>query len=114
MHRNDPLDKIVTYIEKLAQPGMKVVFLVQWNSDSFGVLKDAQIGEPPSETASPAVGTAKAIDPQQQRVLEEKILSASRALQRTGAEIDVDVYTGSLAETMARYKGDGGGYILIL
>jgi hypothetical protein len=94
---------------------MKVVFLVQWNRDGFGQLKDVQTGmEPGNETASARVGTTEAIELQQQRLLEEKVFSTSRALRQTGVEIGVDVYTGSWGELMGRYKADGEGYILIL
>ena len=115
MNRNDSLEEIMTYIEELAQPGMKVVFLVQWNRDGFGQLKDVQTGmKPGNETASAGVGTTEAIDLQQQRLLEEKVFSTSRALRQTGVEIGVDLYTGSWGELMERYKADGEGYILIL
>jgi len=109
--RNDRVKGIIHCVERIAQPGMKVVFLLQFPLDGFdGHLRAARVTEEtaiynPTEVRKIAEGYTWE---SQQRLAQQKVLPTCETLQKKGAEVAVDVYTGSLGKAVRSYelKGD--------
>ena len=117
----DRLSQIIPYIEKIAQPGMKVVFLIRFKPQAYAKPSwhDSIELRCPEESAffegelekprftGENVGGRQSIE-QQRLSVEHKVFLALEALRKRGIEISVDVYTGSLrraVKSCAR-KGD--------
>src|SRR5262245_49588564 len=117
----DRLSQMIPYIEKIAQPGMKVIFLIRFspqatantlrhNSIELQCLEESRFFE--AELEKPKFTERNFREPQsieeQRLAAEHKVFLALEALLKRGIEITVDVYTGSLNRAVKSYtcKGD--------
>lgn len=121
----DRLSQMMPYIEKIVQPGMKVVFLIgfrpqaaskapRYNSLALKYLEDVRFvgelekpifaGENISETPSME---------EQRLSAEHKVFLALEALHKRGVEIAVDVYAGSLKRIVKDYTRKGNVHFII-
>jgi hypothetical protein len=116
LRRDEKMEEVIPCIEKIARPGMKIVFLVHSAKDGFASIDDCQIGPGPEvETTLGSSGMAQAVDLQQQkRLTEEKVLPACRRLLKMGVGVGVDVYTGSLRKSLGRYTSNGDVDVLMM
>jgi len=103
--QNDRTEEMIPYIEKVARPGMKVVFLVRY---PVGGIK-WPTREPDTETASEV---KELIDyyswEGNLENAKRKVAPAREALRAKGFEADIDVYAGSLKKAVRSHtlKGD--------
>ena len=114
LRRDEKMEEVVPCIEKIARPGMKIVFLVHSAKDGFASMDDCDSGLGP-EIETTLTSSRMAVDLQQQkRSTEEKVLPACRALLKMGVGVGVDVYTGSLRRSIGRYTANGDVDVLMM
>jgi hypothetical protein len=101
------IEEILPYLEKIAQSGMKVVFLIRYpTTGGFDWLRyDGGMGEP-VEGATLAANKRDSSEEERQ-LAEHRVFLAQEALRKRGVEIIVDVYTGSLRRVIEDYKASG-------
>ena len=106
---------IISVIEKAAKPGMRIVFLVRYPTNSWEWLRDHWVTTESSREA--ALAGRKIMDKysiEGQRALAEKIVAPWRpALEKMQVEVTVDVYTGSLSSVVENYRRRDGISFLI-
>jgi hypothetical protein len=118
LKKEDRIDEVIHYVEKLAQPGMKVVFLVHWIRSGFASIQAyGQIMETGTgiSTALAGVKMAEALELHRQKgAIEEKVFPLCHNLQKNSVGIAVDVYTGSQKKAIASYAGKANVDVLML
>jgi len=97
MRRNDRPEDFIPYVEKVARPGMKVVFMVPYPLDGFR-WSHAEFGRKMIEEAKRLVNYYS-WDANLQKA-KDRISRASRSLTVTGIELDVDLYAGSIRKAV--------------
>ncbi len=114
--RNDRVKEMIPYVERVAHPGMKVVFLLRYPVDGFdGYIR---AGMATGETGIPnpekvrKIGERYSMDSQQQ-MARQKVFPACDALQKKGAEVTVAVYTGSLKDAVKSYTAKGDVHLIL-
>jgi hypothetical protein len=104
LKRRDRIDEMIPYVEKVARPGMRVIFLIPRPVDLFGWFEDHFVN---TESVTRAIHAALRIGAKYsvegQRRLAERIVAPARdALQRQGVEVAVDVYKGGVKRAVQR------------
>jgi hypothetical protein len=118
----DRLGQMIPYIEEIAQPGMKVVFLIgfrpqaatsralRYNSLGFNCFEDLRsAGE---LAGSPNENVDEAME-QPSLSAEHKVFLALERLHKRGVEVAVDVYLGSLKRVMKNYLREGNVHFIM-
>ena len=114
--RNDRVKEMIPYVERVTNPGMKVVFLVRYPVDGFDEYIRA--GRATGETGTPNLEEIKKIAARytwesQQQLARQKVFPACDTLQKKGAEVTVDVYTGSLRKAVKSYALSGEVHLIM-
>ncbi len=114
--RNDRVKEMIPYVERVALPGMKVVFLVRYPMDGFD--EHIRAGRFTGETGIPNPEKIKKIAARytwesQQQLARQRVFPACDALQKKGAEVTVDVYTGSLRKAVKSYALTGDVHLMM-
>jgi hypothetical protein len=111
------LDEIKPYVEEIARPGMRVIFLVPYPTNSWAWLRDHWVT---TESPREAMLTGRKIMERhswrlQRELAEERIAPMRHLLQKRGVEVvlDVDVYTGSLASVVETYTRKGDVHLIM-
>ena len=122
----DRLGQMIPYFEKIAQPGMKVVFLIRFSpqiasnasrhdSIELECLEESRFFE--GESKKPRFTERNFRETQsmeEQRLsAEHKVFLALEALLKRGIEITVDIYTGSLKRVVKNYTRKGNVHFLV-
>jgi hypothetical protein len=123
----DRLSQMIPYFEKIAQPGMKVVFLIRFSPQpAFKASRHDSIElecteesaffegglEKPRFTRENIRGTQSM---EEQRLsAEHKVFLALEALLKRGIEITVDIYTGSLRRAVKSYTCKGDVHLIVM
>jgi hypothetical protein len=95
----DRSEEMIPYIEKVARPGMKVVFLMRYPVDGFIWAKE-EYGMRAALKAKKLVnyysweGNLESA--------KKQVAPTCEALRAKGIEADIDVYAGSLKKAVAR------------
>jgi hypothetical protein len=128
LQSEDRLSQMIPYIEKIAQPGMKVVFLIRFSLQP--ALKGPQ--HDPTELMSsgehsaclgaelkkPRLTEENTSEPQlmenQRLVAEHKVFLALEALLKRGIELTVDLYNGSLRRAVKNYTRKGDVHLIMM
>ncbi|HXV82990.1 MAG TPA: hypothetical protein VEG60_24255 [Candidatus Binatia bacterium] len=116
----DRLSQMVPYIEKIAQPGMRVVLLIRFvHQTVFKASRHDSIElECPEESAHfHGVFAAErgTVSLEEQRLsLEHKVFLALEALRKRGIEIAVDVYMGSLRKAVKNHTRKGDVHFIVM
>jgi len=123
----DRLGQMIPYIEKIAQPGMKVVLLVRFspqaashasrrNSFELSCLENSRLSD--EELAKPSFTgkdmTATQAMEKQCLAFERNVFLALEALLKRGIEITSDVYKGSLRRAIRSYTRKGDVYLVVM
>jgi hypothetical protein len=119
----DRLGQMIPYIEEIAQPGMKVVFLVsfhpraasqgpRYDSLALNDLEDLRFAE---ELEKPGSSNGNVSGSMEQRNIsaEHKVFLALEGLHKRGIEIAVDVYLGSLKRVVKNYIRKGNVHFIM-
>lgn len=114
--RKDRMEEIIPYLEKIAEPGMRVVFLIPYPMEPWLWLQDNWVTtESPREAM---LQGRKIMDKYswdvQRGLAEQKVSSAREALRRRGVEVAVDVYTGRLREVLRSYTLNGDVHLIMI
>ena len=122
----DRLSQMIPYIEKIVQPGMKVVFLIgfrpqaastapRYNSLALKYLEDVRFGgelEIKPMFAGENISETPSME-EQRLSAEHKVFLALEALHKRGVEITVDVYAGSLKRVVKDYTRKGNVHFIM-
>jgi hypothetical protein len=105
MRRSDQIDDFLPYLEQVAQPGMKVVFLLRSDVDGFKNLADQLLaihtGIRPDFL--PAASSKEDVTEERRFSAERQLLPVCDALKKRGVDIRVNVYAGSLRRVVREY-----------
>ena len=116
---------MIPHIEKIAQPGMKVVFLIRFSPQAAPKMPHKSLGlrcledprsewelEKPRFTGENIRGTQSM---EEQRLsAEHKVFLALEALLKRGIEITVDIYMGSLKRIVKSYTVKGNVHFIVM
>lgn len=113
---DDRIEEIIPYVEKLAQPGMRVVFLSRYLDDGFPWLH--VYATTMGTGIRSMVAVKKMVEryswEQQERLARQRVYPACEALRKRGAQISVDVYTGSLRKVVRSYTRNGDVHLIVM
>ena len=112
LRRNDGIDEIIPYVERIAQPGMKVVFLLRYPVDGFIWSRPREESSREAVLAAEKLAKHYSWEENLQRA-KSKVSPASEVLHRKGAEVGVDVYGGSLREAVRGYTAKGDVHLIV-
>lgn len=121
----DRLSQMIPHVEKIAQPGMKVVFLIRFSPQAAPKMPHKSLGlrcledprsewelEKPRFAGENITGTQSM---EEQRLsAEHKVFLALEALLKRGIEITVDVYMGSLKRIVKGYTCKGDVHLIVM
>lgn len=103
---HDEVDEVLPYVERVAQPGMKVVFLRRYPGTSLGsmlpLFAKMEGGMPERLAGTRQLADIYSWEGNAQRA-ERKISAAREVLERNGVKVDVSVYAGSLRRFVRNY-----------
>ncbi len=116
LKRHDRIEEIIPYIETIAKPGMRVVFLIPYPVESRLWFRDHWVT---TESTREAMLAGRRIMERysweaQRELAEQKVFLAREALRSRGVEITVDVYAGSLKRVVRSYTGNGDIYWIMM
>ncbi len=117
LKRNEQMEEIIPYIEKIAQPGMKVVFLFPYPvTGDFAWLGDHWIT---TESPRKAMLEGRAIMEKyswelQRGLAEQRASGAREALLRKGIELEVEVYAGSLRRVVREHAATEDVHLVMM
>jgi len=110
MKRNDRAEDLIPYVEKVARPGMKVVFMVpypvdgfRWSHEEFGrkAIQEARI-----------LASYYTWDTNLQKA-KDRISPALKSLASKGIEVAVDLYAGSMRSAVRDYAAKGDVHLIV-
>jgi len=117
LKKNDRLEQVIPYLEKIAQPGMRVVFLMRYPVDGgFEWLRDHWVTTESVEEARRAgekIRNTYWLE-EQGRLAEHKVFLAQETLRKKGVEIAADVYVGSLRRAVKNYSLKGDVHLIMM
>ena len=106
----DRSEEMVPYIENVARPGMKVVFLVRYRSDGIRLHKE----EYGMKAALEAKNSANYYSWEGNlENAKKRVAPACEALRAKGIETAVDVYAGSLKKALRSYMLNGEVHLIM-
>jgi hypothetical protein len=108
--QNDRTDEMIPYVEKVARPGMNVVFLVRYPVDGF-IWGKEEFGMKAALEAKKLV-SYYSWEENLQRA-ERKVSSVCAALRSKGVEAAVDVYAGSLRKAVRSHTLNGDVHLIM-
>jgi nucleotide-binding universal stress UspA family protein len=108
--QNDRTEELIPYIEKVARPGMKVIFLMRY---PLGGIK-WPTKEPDTETASEINEMLDYYSWEANlKQAKAEVVPAVKALERKGIEVTVDVYAGSLKKAVRSHAVNGDVHLIM-
>jgi len=116
LKRDERVEDVIPYIERIVQPGMKVKFLLRYPLDGFDLALRASraAGETGVGDLTEIRKIAAAYTwENQQRAAAVKVFPACAPLQKKGAEVCVDVYTGSLRRIVRSHVSSGDVHLVV-
>jgi hypothetical protein len=113
---SDRIEQFLPYIEQVAQPGLKVVFLVHCGLSSFKELTDQLLaihtGIRPD--LLPGQSSEKGVAEYTRRSAQQRVLSACEVLRNRGVTVDVNVYAGRLRRVVREYLEKEDVHLVIM
>lgn len=116
LKRDDGVKEIIPYVERVAQPGMKVVFLLRypvygfvWGRKESGIEATLEA----RKTAVRKIGEYYTWE-EQRRLAENRVSPAREALERRGVEVTVDVCTDRLGRAVKSYTQNGDVHLIVM
>lgn len=111
LKKNDRLEHIIPYLEEVAQPGLRVVFLIRYqvNGGFEGARNHGVTGEflDQGTLSAARVAGRDLLEEEKRRLSEQKVFLAQEGLRKKGVEIEVDIYTGRLKRVVESYSRQG-------
>ncbi len=116
LKRHDRIEEIIPYVEKVAQPGMRVVFLIRSQVDGLEYLLDyvatMQTGLQKTLAAMKMAKRYSLLEAERQLV-KQKVFPPREALHKRGVEVAVDVCTGHLKKVVRSYTLNGDVHLIM-
>jgi hypothetical protein len=103
-------EEMIPYIEKVARPGMKVIFLVRYLVDGF-VWSKEEYGMRAALEAKKSVNYYSWEGNLEKA--KQQVASACEALRAKGIETAVEVYAGSLKKALPSYMLKGDVHLIV-
>jgi hypothetical protein len=102
---SDRIEQFLPYIEQVARPGVKIVFLVHSGLSGLKALMDEVLALQTGITPASLPGTNHQADFVKERVrsAEKEVLAACAALRNREVDIVVNVYAGSLRRALREH-----------
>ena len=114
----DRLAHVLTYLDKVAQSGMRVVLLVPYEvNGALPMLQDSSDAVEPGDSSRYAwkvVLEQYSSEGERRQMAERKVYLAQEALRRRGVEIGVNVYEGSLRDVIRNYLTKGEVQLVLM
>jgi hypothetical protein len=115
LRRDDRIEEIISYVGKVTQQGMKVVFLVRYPADGFAWLQ-AHWGT--METGINMHVVQQMVERYswegQERLAKQRVFPACTALRKKGVEVAVEIYAGSLRRVLKEYSLNGDVHLIMM
>jgi hypothetical protein len=115
LKRYDRVEEIIPYLEEVAKPGMRVVFLLRYPVHSSNYFSDHWITTESRTKA--ALEGRKVIERyswrRQKELAERKLLAAREAFRKMGVETAVEIYAGSLRRVVSDYAAKENSYLIV-
>jgi hypothetical protein len=112
---SDRIEQFLPYIEQVAQPGMKIVFLVHFGVSRFKELTDQLLAIHTS--IQPAFLPAQSEDgivENARRSAQERFISVGETLRQKGVTVDVNIYSGRLRTVVNDYLKKEDVYLVMM
>ncbi len=110
MKQNDRAEDLLPYVEEVARPGMKVVFLLpypvdgfRYSTEEFG-LKAIEEGKRLVNYYNWDANLKKA---------EDRITPAAKALSAKGIEVVADIHAGRMTNAVRHYAAEGDVHLIV-
>ena len=110
MKRDDRAEDLLPYVEELARPGMKVVFLLPYPVDGFRYSTE-EFGIKTIEEGKRLVNYYK-WDANQKKA-NDRIAPAAKALSAKGIEVVADIHAGRMANAVRDYAAEGDVHLIV-
>jgi len=116
LKKHDQIEEIMPYIEKVAEPGAGVVFLVHHPVSGFKWLQAycgvVQCG---LEKALPIRRMMESYSLNtRMQLAQRQVFKTCEAMHEAGLNITVDVYSGSLKKALKNYANNGEAQIIVM
>lgn len=116
LRSSDRIEYVLPYVEKIAQPGMKVVFLVHCAVHRFerflDLLLSINTGIQPEFL--PKSRSAEYAEEKWKEPVEKGVSLACEGLSRLGVKVEVGVYTGPFKKTVREYACNGNAQLIVM
>ena len=113
MKSQDRIEDMIPCLERVAQPGTKVTFLVRYPVDGFISIRSNEVfGRAAALAETQRLGKYYSWEENQKRA-ERKISRARETLQRKGAQVAVDLYAGSVKKAIKSHVAAGGDNLVM-
>ncbi len=114
LKRSDRLESFLPYIEEIAQPGMKVVLLLQSNVSALKEFSEQLLAIHAGIRPDLLAGRNREQDIlEEQRLAERKLLPLCERLKKQGVHVSVNVYAGSLRRVVRRAMQTNNVHLLM-
>jgi hypothetical protein len=115
LKKHDRVAEIVPFIEKVAQPGTSVMFLVRRPVNGLKWLQAySAVSQCGVDNALVVARMAQSHSTRTRAQLaKQQVFNTCAALQRMGVKVGVEVYAGSLRDTLLSY-GIGGDNLVVM
>src|SRR5262245_34040150 len=115
LKKHDRIEEILLYLDVLARPEMKVVFLTPYREKvSWMEVQLTAMQTGPRAITAITARTANASREAHLRCVEERIRPAREALQQKGTTVTIQCYTGSLRKGITSLSHTGTDTIVLL
>ncbi|HXG50361.1 MAG TPA: hypothetical protein VNN77_03025 [candidate division Zixibacteria bacterium] len=112
----DRVDDLIPYLQNVARPGAKVIFLVPSATAAWRYAIDHWIAaESPRSARLEAEEIFNRYSWDKQRAeADQRLSTASEALRKRGVEAAVEIYSGALKKTISRYMADREPELIVM
>lgn len=113
--KHDRIGDVLPYLEKIARPGMRVVFLIRYPANDFyPLLAYLESMETAFQTrlAAGKIALRYGWD-EQRRIAEQRVFPACKALREKGVETAVDLHAGSVRRVVKSYTSTGDVQLIV-
>jgi len=115
LKKHDRIEEILLYLDVLARPGMKVVFLMPYQENvSWMEVQLTALQTRTGAITTITAFTAKASRETYMRWVEERIRPARRTLEGKGTTVAVQCYSGSWQNAMATLRDTDQEMVVLL
>jgi hypothetical protein len=112
---SDRIEQFLPYIMQVVQPGMKIVFLVNFGTSRLKELTDPLLAIHTGIQPAFLPGQSDdAIVENATRFAQERVLRGCQTLRQRGVTVDVNIYSGRLRRVLKDYLEKGDVYLVMM